>query len=88
MHITFDRAKDFSNLQKHGVSLRFAEDMRWSTLISRPDQRRRYGEERFVGYGYIGSRLYCVVFVDRSEERRVISLRKANFREVRRYAQA
>jgi len=35
--------------------------------------------------GYIQ---YYVVFVDRAEGRRVISLRKANQREVKRYAEA
>jgi uncharacterized DUF497 family protein len=39
-----------------------------------------------VGYAPLGMRVFCVVFTDRGEERRVISLRKANIREVRRYA--
>lgn len=33
----------------------------------------------------VSTRLYCVVFIDRSDERRIISLRKANKREVKRY---
>ncbi len=41
-----------------------------------------------IGYAPIGRRLYCVVFVDRGEVRRVISLRKANSREVRMYETA
>ncbi|MBF0429416.1 MAG: BrnT family toxin [Magnetococcales bacterium] len=47
-----------------------------------------YGEERMIGYAPIDRRLYCVVFVDRGEVRRVISLRKANSREVRVYETA
>jgi len=39
-----------------------------------------------AGLGYIGNRLCSVVFVDRAEERRIISLRKANQREVQRNA--
>ena len=39
-----------------------------------------------IGMGYIGDRLFNVVFVKRGEERRIISLRKANQREVKRYA--
>ena len=88
MHITFDLVKDLANLRKHRVSLGLAEYMDWSMLMTIPDRRRSYGEDRYVGYGRIGSRLYCVVFVDRGEQRRVISLRKANLREVIRYAQA
>ena len=42
---------------------------------------------RFVQQSHIGLRLFFVVFVDRPDERRVISLRKANAREVKRYAE-
>ncbi len=43
-----------------------------------------------IGYVPLGDRLFCVVYVDRPPEnpteRRIISLRKANFREVNLYA--
>ena len=52
-----------------------------------PDQRRDHGEDRIAGLGYIGDRLFYVVFVARGEVRRIISLRKANQREVKRYAE-
>lgn len=54
---------------------------------SRTD-RMDYGETRIIGLAYVGLRLHCVVFTDRGDERRVISLRKANRREVNRYAKA
>ena len=34
----------------------------------------------------IDERLYCAVYVDREDDRRIISLRKANYREVTQYA--
>jgi uncharacterized protein len=37
--------------------------------------------------GYIGLRLFAMAFVERSDECRIISLRKANSREVKRYAE-
>jgi len=37
-------------------------------------------------YAYIGLRLYCVVYTDRDDQRRIISLRKANNREIKNYA--
>jgi hypothetical protein len=87
--ITFDHAKDASNHAKHGVSLALAKALEWDTLICKPDTRRDYGEARKIGYAIAGERLYCVVFVDRPEgaptERRIISLRKANSREVKGY---
>ena len=61
--------------------------LEWDTLLSRPDTRREYGESRQIGYAIAGRRLYCVVFVDRAGDvRRIISLRKANSREVASYA--
>ena len=80
MNISFDPAKDAANRAKHGVSLADAAAMEWETVWLRPDGRRNYGETRMIGIGYIGQRLYGVVFTDRGDARRIISLRKANAR--------
>lgn len=87
MKITFDSAKNTINIDKHGVSLSMAEEFEWEESVTWPDIRYDYREFRIIGLGYIGDRLYNMVFVDRGEERRIISLRKANQREVKRYAQ-
>ena len=91
MNVTFDPAKDAVNLAKHGFSLLDAVGFEWETAVVWPDTRRDYGEPRMVALGYIGLRIMNVVFVDRPPEqpteRRVISLRKANTREVKRYAE-
>ena len=49
------------------------------------DNRFDYGEVRQVAFGRIRNRLFVCVFVDRAGERRLISLRKANKRELKRY---
>ena len=85
MRITFDPAKDAINRAKHGVSLGEAVRPDWQQTLAGPDTRADYGEPRQIGYGPIGRRLYCVVFVDRGNILRIISLRKANRREVARY---
>ncbi|MBW6932315.1 BrnT family toxin, partial [Salmonella enterica subsp. enterica serovar Weltevreden] len=51
------------------------------------DERRQYGETRYIAYGPIGTRLHCLVFTIRGDTLPAISLRKANFREVRDYEQ-
>lgn len=51
------------------------------------DVRVDYGERRYRAFGYIGERLFALVFTHRAEKIHVISLRKANSREVKRYAQ-
>ena len=81
MNIGFDPTKDAAYLARHGVSLVEAADIEWDTVWLWPDLRRLYGEPRSTGIGYIGLRLYLVVFTDRGDVRRIISLRKANTRE-------
>lgn len=91
MKVTFDPAKDAANVAKHGVSLALALRLEWSDMLSWQDQRRDYGEVRMSGLVPLGDRLFFVAFVDRPPEqpteRRIISLRKANTREVKRYAE-
>ncbi len=91
MNVTFDPAKDAANVAKHGVSLTEAAGFEWDSAVVWSDTRRDYGEARMVALGYIGLRIMALVFVDRPPEqpteRRIISLRKANSREVKRYAE-
>jgi len=88
MEISYDFNKDAANQRKHGVSLANAANIEWETMIAVPDIRRNYGEPRMIGLAYIGLRLFCVIYTDRDQVRRVISLRKANKREVCQYARA
>lgn len=88
MKVTFDPAKDEANIAKHGVSLALATGFNWDTAVIWPDTRKDYGESRMACLGYVGLRIYAMVFVDRANDRRIVSLRKANRREVQRYAKA
>ncbi len=84
MNYEFDSAK--ANLDKHGLSLADADGFEWETAVVREDTRKQYAEPRFEAKGYIGNRLHVMVFCLRGDAVRVISLRKANSREVRSYA--
>ena len=85
MEITFDPVKEQINQAKHGVSLSLARELDWPDVMAKPDTRRDYGELREIGYCVIENRLYCVVFTQRQDTMHVISLRKANSREVKNY---
>jgi uncharacterized DUF497 family protein len=85
MRITFDTVKNAINIEKHGMSLVDAERIEWDTLRAMTDTRQDYGEVRMIGYALIQSRLHVIVYTDRASERRIISLRKANKREVQNY---
>jgi uncharacterized DUF497 family protein len=87
MEIAFDTNKDAANLEKHGISLAAGATIEWEDALTWADERNNYGEARMCAIAYIGNRLYYVAYVDRAEVRRIISLRKANSREEKRYAQ-
>jgi uncharacterized DUF497 family protein len=86
MAITFDPKKDKINQRKHGISLSEAAAFEWDTAVIWTDLRYHYNELRECGLGLIGKTLYFMVFVEHGNYERIISLRKANKGEVRRYA--
>lgn len=85
MVITFDPKKDKLNQRKHGISLSAASGFDWADAVIWPDQRYHYTELRECALGYLGNVLYFMTFVDMVHAIRVISLRKANKGEVKRY---
>ena len=87
MRIEFDPSKDASNLAKHGISLVRAVDLDWDAALVWIDERQQYGELRMIPLAPQSGILYCVAFVDRGNVRRVISLRRANRREVKHYVE-
>ncbi|MCA8037858.1 BrnT family toxin [Burkholderia arboris] len=87
MDITFDLAKNVANITKHGVSLKLAAELDWSEVMACVDTRHDYKEVREIGFGVIDERLYCVVFTQRGSMMHIISMRKANKREVKSYVE-
>ena len=86
MRFTHDPRKLASNVAQHGVGFESAQGFEWETAVILVDARQRYGETRFAASGLMGSRLYVMVFTLREISVRIISLRKANTKEVQRYA--
>ena len=83
----FSSAKEALNQAKHGVAFAAAEGFDWSTALVAEDLRKDYGEQRFVALGKIGRRVHVLVFTPRGKKVWLISLRKANAREVKRHDQ-
>jgi len=86
MRYDHDPKKLAANVANHRVWFHEADGFEWETATMVVDTRKRYGETRFVATGYIGLRLYVMVFTLRGTAVRIISLRKANPREMKRYA--
>jgi len=87
LDIDYDPNKEAINQKKHKLSLALAAGFEWDTAQIEEDTREAYGEQRFRATGYIGQHLYVMVFTPRDDIARIISLRRAEKYEERRYAQ-
>lgn len=87
MDLVYDTAKSARNLRERGLPFELMEQFDFDTALVARDIRRDYGEIRYVAIGYIAHRLHVAVFMEIPTGVRIISLRKANSREVRAYEQ-
>ena len=81
MQIEFDPDKDAANIAKHGVSLARATDLEVLAYV----EDRRFAEPRFRLYGEIDGEAFCLAGADRDGIIRVIGLRRAHAKEMRRH---
>jgi uncharacterized DUF497 family protein len=86
MELEFDPVKDVRNVNERGISFERFADMDLTTAVALEDARSDYGERRVRLFGVIDNRLHVAVVTYRRGTVRVISLRRANRREERRYA--
>jgi len=85
---TFDPGKNKRNIAERGLSFDAASRFEFGTALVATDDRKDYGEVREVAFGFIGERIHVLVFTMRGDACHVISLRKANKREVRTYVES
>ena len=87
MKITFDPAKNTANIALRGLSFEQVADFDFQTAIFWIDARKTYHEVRISALGLLAARVHALVFTETTNGIRVISFRKANKREVKRYEQ-
>ena len=85
MKLSWDEAKRRATLQERGLDFADAREVLEGVVVTSEDRRRDYGEQRFVSAGPIGGRLCVVVWTPRFDARHIISMRKANEREQKRF---
>jgi uncharacterized DUF497 family protein len=85
MEITYDSNKSERNITERGLSFERAADFELATAITKIDNRREYGETRYMSIGFLDDRLHVMCFTETELGIRVISFRKANQREVKNY---
>jgi hypothetical protein len=85
VEVSFDPAKNARNIRDRGLSFERAIDFDFTTATLAIYTRREYGEVRYVAVGYLDDRLHVLCFTETISGIRVISFRKANSREIKRY---
>lgn len=88
MKIEFDPVKSEKNGEERDLPFDRAIDFDWATAEYTEDVRNRYPEPRFVAIGYLDKRLHVLCFTSVPGGVRIISFRKANSREAKRYGKA
>jgi uncharacterized DUF497 family protein len=86
MQISFDPAKDKTNIRKHGVSLARGATFDMTTAFIDSDASQDYGETRYLAIGWLQAHLYAMCFTLRDDLVRIIILRKATPEEEKVYA--
>jgi uncharacterized DUF497 family protein len=84
--IDFDPRKNERNIRERQLSFEAASRFVFDQALIYVDSRHDYGEVRYVAIGPLDTRIHVMCFTETNNGIRVISLRKANDREVARYA--
>lgn len=86
MQIEYDPAKRDATLLKRGLDMAEVGAIFETELLTVEDGRMDYGEPRFVTVGYLNARMMFVAWTPRGSMRRIISMRKANDREIAKFS--
>ncbi len=78
MDFEWDESKNKTNIDKRDLDFADARQIFDAPMLVKIDNRKDYGEERFVGIGFLQNLVVVIVFTEPNEQTiRVISLRKA-----------
>jgi len=82
---TWHEAKRQKTLAERGLDFANADTVFAGRSITLPDERRDYGEPRFITAGRLFGRFVIVVWTRRDNRRRIISMRHGHGEEEEHY---
>ena len=85
MLFEWDEDKDQANIQKHGVGFETAKLIFDGSVLTWQDNRRNYGEDRYISIGQVHAAYILVVHTNRAGRIRLISARPASRKERQAY---
>ena len=81
MEIEYDPAKRLQTLEHRGLDMEDAHLVFAGLKVTILDDRKDYGESRWITFGYLQLRMVLIVWTLRGSKTRIISMRKVNDRE-------
>jgi uncharacterized DUF497 family protein len=87
VEISYDPAKRAATLRERGLDFEDAVQILACPTFTHEDDRFAYDERRYLTYGLLNERLIMFAWTPEEGGRRIISMRKCNEREKRRFAQ-
>jgi len=86
--ISFDAVKRDLVLKRRGLDFVDAEKLFAGLHATIIDDRKDYGETRYISAGHIADRMVVVVWTPRGDTRHIISMRHCHAKEAKRWQQA
>ncbi len=78
MAIEWDNTKNQLNIEKHDLDFGDAYKILENPIITKIDDRIDYREKRWIGIGKLEQVIVVLVYTKRGNNKRIISIRKAN----------
>lgn len=85
--LTWDEWKRQANLRDHGMDFVGCDVVFDGPVFTWDDDRHAYGEQRISLLGWLAGTVVHLTYTERGEDMQVISLRRAEKHEIRRYIQ-
>jgi uncharacterized DUF497 family protein len=85
MKIEYDPVKNERNITQRGLSFERVREVDFDEALVLIDDRKDYSEIRYNAIFYLDNRLHVLCFTETKMGIRVISFRKANDREAKKY---
>jgi len=82
----WDESKRKQTIKLRGLDFADISHFDWETSLTNEDCDSATSEDRFITIGYLGESLIVVVWCYRDEKTRIISMRKAERKERRRFS--
>ena len=88
MQFEWDDQKNEQNILKHDFDFEDAPEVFSGPILKVLDTRQDYGENRWVGIGFLGTQFVVIAFTRRAQIIRIISMRKATQHERHKFEES